>query len=70
MNAATAKAVRIAYEWRVVEKATGRTVTTGIVRMSASSDWQTHEGLLESAKSHLRNGRLYRQEIVRHWIED
>ena len=70
MNAADAKAVRIAYEWRIVEKATGRTVTTGTIKMSASSSWQTHEGLLESARSSLRDGRIFRQEIVRHWIED
>ena len=62
--------VRIGYQWRVVETATGRTVTTGTIKMSASSAWQTHDGLLESARSSLRDGRIYRQEIVRHWIED
>jgi len=70
MNATGSNVVRIGYEWRIFEKATGRTVTTGIIKISASSAWQTHEGLLNSARSRLRNGRIYRQEIVRHWIEE
>lgn len=70
MNAADSKVIRIGYEWRIVEKSTGRTVTTGVQRIAASSAWQTHEGLLQSVRETLRVGRMYRQEIVRHWIED